>query len=78
MPRTYTLTLPDGLFNEVKSNLEIGLKAGRPFTDEEVSAFLMRHTDILGSIVHFDEVDTTDRERIWEAQRDEATDAISR
>ena len=47
--------------------LEIGAK--RPLSEQDVIAFLDKHVDILGSIVHHDEVDTTDSARIWEAQR---------
>ena len=70
--RAFTLTLRESLFAQVKENLEVGSEPERAFSDEEVVAFLMRHPDILGSIVRFDEVDTTDCSRIWEEQREEA------
>ncbi len=70
--RAFTLTLRESLFAQVKENLEVGAEPERPFTDKEVVAFLMRHVDILGSIIQFDEVDTTDCGRIWEEQREEA------
>ena len=66
-PRSFILVLREEHFAEVKENLEIGAK--RPLSDEDVTTFLRRHPDILGSIVKHDEVDTTDRARIWEEQR---------
>ncbi|MFN4266379.1 MAG: hypothetical protein ACK4F8_11615 [Aquabacterium sp.] len=76
--RTFTLELRESLFNAVKDNLRSGVTPPREFTDQEAMAFLAKHPRILGSIVHFDEVDTTDREAIWDAQRDEAANAASR
>lgn len=74
-PRLLMLSLPESLFARVKEQLELGAKPERSFSDEEVTAFLLRHADILGSIVHFDELDTTDSARISQAQREEAAAA---
>jgi hypothetical protein len=70
--RTFTLSLKESLFTEVKENLGYGVEPTREFTDAETVDFLAKHPKILGSIIHFDEVDTTDREAIWEAQSGEA------
>lgn len=67
--RSFTLSLKAEHFEEVKENLEIG--AGRSLSDDDVMAFLRRHVNILGSIIHHDEVDTVDRGRIWEEQMSE-------
>ena len=57
----FTLELRESLFAEVKENMRFGVKPPREFTDDEATAFLAKHLDILGSIVRFDEVDTTER-----------------
>ncbi len=67
--RVMTLGLRESLFAQVKKHLQVGVNPEREFTNDEAQAFLEKHPKILGSIIHFDEVDTTDREAIWEAQR---------
>ena len=39
----------------------------RDVTEDEAIRFLVDNTDILSSIVGYDEVDTDDRHRIWDA-----------
>ncbi len=60
----FSLQLKADLFEQVREHLQIGLS--RLAGDKEVTAFLMRHPALLGSIIEYDEVDTEDRSRIWE------------
>lgn len=57
--------IKDELFESVRDTLQIGLKKTVP--DSDVESFLERHQEILASIVGYDEVDTTDQSRIWDA-----------
>lgn len=62
--KVFQLQLTDDLFQQVQGHMETGLK--RPVSEEEVSSLLARNVDLLGSIVHYNEVDTEDRYRIWD------------
>lgn len=66
-PHVFNLSLRRELFAQVQEHLAIGLS--RPVPEDEAVAFLMKNPALLGSIIQYDEVDTTDRERIWEGCR---------
>ncbi|NTB05863.1 hypothetical protein [Agrobacterium tumefaciens] len=55
------------LFEQVREHMATALTI--PVTDDVVETFLSQHDRLLGSIVGYDEVDTTDRENIWDACR---------
>lgn len=55
------------LFEQVRLHMTTALTI--PVTDDVVETFLGEHNELLGSIVGYDEVDTTDRENIWDACR---------
>jgi len=55
------------LFEQVREHMATALTI--PVTDEVVQTFLVQHDRLLGSILEYDEVDTTDRENIWDACR---------
>lgn len=60
-------TLRNDLFEQVREHMATALTI--PVTDEVVESFLGQHEQLLGSIVGYDEVDTTDRHNIWDACR---------
>jgi hypothetical protein len=66
-PRIFALSLRAKLFDDVKESMSIGLD--RTVDDKEAEAFLNKNTALLGSIIQYDELDTTDRESIWERCR---------
>lgn len=51
-------------FAEVKELMEVALN--RIPSDEEVRTFLVRHVDLLGMILQYDEVETEARALVWE------------
>lgn len=53
------------LFEQVRGHMETALTI--TVTDDVVDTFLSLHEQLLGSIVGYDEVDTTDRNNIWDA-----------
>lgn len=57
--------VPKPLFDEIKGLMETAQKCS--LSDDIVEAFLARNQPLLGSIVGYDEVDASDRSRIWEA-----------
>lgn len=59
--------LRDALFEQVREHMVTALTI--PVTDDVVETFLGQHDQLLGNIVGYDEVDTTDRESIWDACR---------
>lgn len=70
MPKTHHIgkfILRDELFEQVREHMATALTIS--VTDEVVQAFLGQHDQLLGSIVGYDEVDTTDRHNIWDACR---------
>lgn len=64
--RLYSI-LPSEHFEEVKELMEIAL--GQIPSDEEVKTFLLRHVDLLGMIVQYNEVETEARRLVWEYAR---------
>ena len=58
------------LFGQVKKHM--GTELERTVSDKEAEDFLARNASLLGSIVGYDEVDTEDRYRIWEACREDS------
>lgn len=66
MERTHQIgnfILRGALFEQVQEHMATVLTI--PVTEDVVETFLGQHDQLLGSIVGYDEVDTTDRENIW-------------
>lgn len=57
--------LRDELFEQVKEHMQTALAI--EVTDQIADNFLAKHPQLLGCIVGFDEVDTTDRHNLWDA-----------
>lgn len=53
------------LFEQVREHMTTALTIS--VTDDIVTTFLGQHGELLGSIVGYDEVDTSDRENLWNA-----------
>lgn len=58
-------SLRSELFEQVREHMTTALAI--PVTDDVVTTFLSQQGELLGSIVGYDEVDTTDRHNIWDA-----------
>ena len=58
-------SLRSELFEQVRGHMATALTI--TVTDDVVETFLGQHNQLLGSIVGYDEVDTTDRHNIWDA-----------